>query len=479
MNLCDTQRDSGANWGEDGTIIAALSLLSPVNRVPAAGGIPQRLASQAKGELTHRWPQILPGGLAIISTVSPRGSGMEDASIEAMSLSNGVTKTLVAEAYFGRYLPASEGHGYLVYLHQGVLFGVAFNPVRLELQGAPVPLLEDVAANPTEGGGQFDFSTAPSGHGTLVYLAGKQTGQTWPVVSLDSAGKMSPLITTPGVYGEPRFSPDGRRLALTVSSSSGTNIFSYDLQRETMTQLTFGGHADVPVWTPDGRHMVFTSGSDYVIWWIRADGSGEPQRIIEAKNPVPWSFSPDGRRMAYRESHSDGIDILTLPLDTSDPDHPKPGNPEPFLETPSDKRVPMFSPDGRWIAYRSNESGRSEIYVQPFPAGRGGKWQVSTGGGLYGIWSNNGRELFYETPDYHIMVLDYTATGDSFVPGKPRLWTEKAVFYPGNSNLTLAPDGKHFAVFPVPESAGPEKGTLHVSFLLNFLDEVKRRIPPK
>ena len=479
VTLSDAQRDSGASWGEDGTIIAALSLLSPVSRVPSAGGIPRQLPRLGKGELTHRWPQILPGGLAILSTVSPRGSGMEDATIEAMSLSTGVTKTLVSEAYFGRFLPASVGRGYLVYLHQGVLSGVAFDPVRLELQGVTVPLLDDVAANPTAGGGQFDFSPAPSGHGTLVYLAGKQTGQKWPVVWLDSSGKMSSLIAVPGMYGEPRFSPDGQRLAVTMTTSSGTDIYSYDLERGTMTRLTFGGHADVPVWTPDGKHMVFTSGSDYGIWWIQADGSGEPQRILDAKNPVvPWSFSPDGRRLAYREAHAEtGIDILTLPLDTSDPEHPKPGNPEPFLAAHSDNLVPMFSPDGRWIAYRSNEAGRLESYVRPFLAGRGGKWQVSAGGGKYVMWSNNGRELFYETLDNHIVVVDYTVTGDSFVPGKPRLWSEQRIYYPGSSNLALAPDGKRFAVFPMPEAAGPEKGTVHVTFLQNFLDELKRRIP--
>jgi hypothetical protein len=137
----------------------------------------------------------------------------------------------------------------------------------------------------------------------------------------------------------------------------------------------------------------------------------------------------------------------------------------------------MFSPDGRWIAYRSNESGRFEIYVQRFPAGRGGKWQVSAGGGMYVIWSNNGRELFYETLDDHIVVVDYTVTGDSFVPAKPRLWSEKRIYYPGSSNLTLAPEGKHFAVVPMPEGAGPEKGTVHVTFLQNFLDELRRRIP--
>jgi len=137
----------------------------------------------------------------------------------------------------------------------------------------------------------------------------------------------------------------------------------------------------------------------------------------------------------------------------------------------------MFSPDGRWIAYRSNESGRSEIYVRPFPSGRAGKWQISTGGGLYGIWSNKDRELFYETTDHRIAVVDYTVNGDSFVPGKARVWSEKQVFYTGNLNLDLAPDGKRFAVFPMPEAAGGEKGSVHVVFLQNFLDELRRRIP--
>jgi Tol biopolymer transport system component len=137
----------------------------------------------------------------------------------------------------------------------------------------------------------------------------------------------------------------------------------------------------------------------------------------------------------------------------------------------------MFSPDGRWIAYRSNESGVTEIYVRPFPVAQGGKWQISTGNALYSIWSNNGRELFYETRDHYIMVVDYTVNGDSFERGKPRLWSKSQIYMPGNTNLTLAPDGKRFAVFPRPEASEPEKGSVHVTFLLNFLDELRRRIP--
>ncbi len=480
VTICDVTSDSGASWGEDGTIVAGLSMNSGLSRVPAAGGRPQPLTTLSNGVATHRWPQILPGGHSILFTGSAHVAGTEDASIEAMSLSSGVTKTLAPEAYFGRVLPVGGSRGYLVYLHQGVLFGVAFDSGRLEVQGVPVPLLEDVAASPIVGGGQFDFSAAPSGHGTLVYLAGKRTGQTYPVMWLDSSGKMQPLIATPGAYATPRFSPDGRRLALTVSTGSGSDIYSYDWQREIMTRLTFGGGADLPVWAPDGRHMAFNrSGREYGIWWIRSDGSGQPQQILAAQNPVvPWSFSPDGQHLAYREFHSEtGTDIWTLPLDTSDPEHPKAGKPEAFLVTPADELVPMFSPDGRWIAYRSNESGTSQIYVRPCPGGRGGMWQISTGGGLYGVWSNNGRELFYETTDHRIMVVDYTVNGDSLVPGKPRVWSDKQIFYAGNLNLDLAPDGKRFAVFPMPEAAGTDKGSVHVVFLQNFLDELKRRIP--
>ena len=480
VTLCDAAFDSGASWGEDGTIIAALNNLSYLSRVPAAGGTPQPLARLGKGEVAHRWPQILPGGQAVLFTAFPGAVGIENSSVEVMPLQSGVPKTLVAGGYFGRYLPSNGGAGYLVYLYQGVLFGVSFDPVRLEVQGTPIPLLEDVAANPVQGGGQFDFSGAPSGRGTLVYLAGKEAAHTWPVLWLDSSGKMQPLIATPGAHATPRFSPDGRRLALATSTSSGIDIYIYELERRTMTRLTFGGHSRLPVWAPDGKHIAFqSSASGFGISWVRSDGSGEPQQLLASQYYIgPWSFSPDGRRLAYWETNPEtGSDLWTVTLETSDPDHPKAGKPEPFLRTPSDELVPMFSPDGRWIAYRSNESGTSEIYLRPFPGGRGGKWQVSTGGGLFGVWSNNGRELFYETADDHIMVVDYLVNGDSFTLGKPRPWSVEQIFCEGGSNLALAPDGKRFAVFPMPEGAGPGKGSVHVTFLLNFRDELRRQIP--
>lgn len=476
VNLCDAAFCYGASWGEDGTIVAALSLLSPLFRVPAAGGRPQPLTKLRRGEATHRWPQVLPGGQAVLFTAAPSDVVSGNGSIQAMSLKTGVTKTLQPGGYFGRYLPANGRSGHLVYLQQGVLFGVPFDPDRLEFRGTPAPLLEDVAANPALGGGQFDFSAT----GTLVYLAGKGAAQHWPVVWLDSSGRTQPLLATPGTYTYPRFSPDGRLLAVQISSRDGSDIYLYDWGRDVLTRLTFTGHAHLPVWAPDGKHIAFQSVErGFEIWWMRSDGSGEAQRLLERQdNLVPWSFSPDGRRLAYFERNPEtAVDIWTLPLDTSDPDHPKPGKPEPFLRTPATENVPVFSPDGRWIAYRSTESGTTEIFVRPYPAGNGGKWQISTGGGLYGIWSNNGRELFYQTLDNRIMVVEYTVHGDSFEPGKPRVWSDKQIFYAGGLNMALAPDGKRFAVFPMPEATVGEKNSVHVTFLLNFFDELRRRLP--
>ena len=458
----------GASWSADGTIIEAHGLSLPLSRIPAAGGAPQVVTKLGNDEFTHRWPQVLPGVDAVLFTASSSNSAWENASIEAISLKTGQVKILERGGYYGRYLPS----GHLVYVHHGVLFGVRFDPVKLEVSGTPVPILEDVAANPaTGGGGQFDFSWGPSGHGTFVYLAGKSTAQAWQVDWLDSSGKMQPLIAQPGAYAQPRLSPDERKLAFV---GDGSDIYIHDLARGTTSRLTLTGHGNMPVWAPNGKHLVFQSAGS--LSWLRSDGAGEAQRLLEGPNAgIPWSFSPDGRRLAYfTVDPRSGFDLWTLPLDLTDPDHPKAGKPELFLRTPANELAPRFSPDGRWIAYRSDESGSNEIYVRPFRAASGGKWQISSGGGLYPFWAKDGRQLFYETADNRIMVVDYTVDGASLKPGKPRLWSDKQLFYAGSSNLDLAPDGKHFVVLEMPETA---KSSPRVVFLLNFFDELRRRVP--
>jgi Tol biopolymer transport system component len=308
-----------------------------------------------------------------------------------------------------------------------------------------------------------------------MYLAGNGKAQNWQVALLDRSGKQQPLIRALGVYGSPRFSPDGRRLAF---GSGGKGTYVYDLERDATTRLTFD-NSGAPVWTPDGTHIVFASNtSGFGFFWVRSDGSGEPRRLIEGQNIMyPSSFSPDGRFLAYHELNpATGSDVWILPLDITDPDHPKAGVPQPFRRTRANEINPRFSHDGRWIAYRSNESGNNEIYVQPFPGEAGGKWQISAGGGMFPQWSNNGRELFFETPDNRIMVVDYTTSGPSFIHGKPRLWTNQQIYNPGLPNLDLAPNGKRFAVLYQAEAARGE-GSVRLTMLLNYFDELRRKLP--
>jgi len=462
----------GAGLGEDGSLIVARDRAGPLFRVPPVGLL-QPVNKLNNGETTYRWPQILPGGQTIVFTGSASVVGFDAANIEATSLKTGVTRILVRGGYYGRYLPS----GHLVYLHQGGLYGVSFDVARLEVRGTPVRLLDDVASNPTTGTGQLDFSPASSG--ILVYTSGKATAQQWQPVWLDSSGKTQPLLAASGSYFGPRFSPDGTRLAFQANTNNGSDVFVYDWQRNATMRLTSSGETNVAVWTPDSKRITFATfgASGYGISWMRSDGEDSQRLLSTPFSVIPWSFSPDGKRLAYylTDPKTQG-DLWTVPIDTSDPAHPKAGKPEPFLCTPATEILPEFSPDGHWIAYRSNESGVNEIYVRPFP-GPGAKSQVSVDGGLYGIWSKNGRELFYETADYRIMVLDYTVNDDTFMPGKPRLWTDRTLFYPGVMNLALHPDGKRFATFEALDSQAGGKGSVHATFLLNFFDELRRRLP--
>ena len=460
----------GASWGEDGSIVVALTQLSQLTRIGGASGAPERVTKLIAGEIGHRWPQVLPGGQTVLFTTSVTNTGADQSSIAAVSLKTGQTKVLLRGGYFGRYVPP----GWLVFVRQGALFGVRFNVDRLGVQGSPVPLVQDLAANPMTGGGQFEFSAEAGG--SLVYLAGKGAAQNLQVAWMDGSGTMTPLLATPGTYSVPRFSPDGKKLMIL----SGSDIYVHDLERGTTTPMTTD-NAVSPIWTPDGKHIVNLSitGGFHIIW-RRSNGSGEPYTLLDnlKYNVIPWSFSADGRRLAFSEFNPEtGADLWTVALDLTDPDRPKAGTPELFLRTPAEEVLPRFSQDGRWIAYRSNESGRNEVYVRPFPPQNGGRWKVSTNGGLYALWSNDGRELFYEADDNRIMVVDYTVDGDAFVSGKPRVWADRPLFYAGVSNLDLAPDRKHFAVVIAPELNSAVKGSVRVTMLLNFLDELKRKLP--
>ncbi len=264
-------------------------------------------------------------------------------------------------------------------------------------------------------------------------------------------------------------------------TGKGYDVYVYDWRHDTMPRLTFNGATNIEAeWSPDGKHLVYDS--DDGLWWVRADGGGEPQLLLESKgvNRTMDGFSPDGKRVSYSIAVPDRKqDVYTLPLDLTDPEHPKAGKPEVFLRSPAQETWARFSPDGRWVAYASDESGTREIYVRPFP-GPGGKWQISSGGTTGGpVWSRDGRQLFFGSPENKIMVSDYTVKGNSFSYSKPRVWSDTALSSPAGADpyFDIAPDGKRFVVIPRPDSAQEKQGNLHATFLLNFADEVRRRIP--
>ncbi len=483
ITLCDAGEPRGGSWGEDGNIIFTPAFDSGLMRVSFAGGTPQPLTKTGNSLDLYRWPQVLPAGKWVLFTTSANPFSWEDADVGVVSIKTGEIKIVQHGGYFGRYVSSPYGTGHLLYVHDATLFAVPFDPDRLETSGTSVPILSDVAGNSVDGGGQFDGSM----NGSFVYVSGKSAASSsYPIVWMDSSGKTAPLLAKPGAYGAPRFSPDGKRLAFTAAGSQGPNVWVYDWERDAPTQLTFSGPGNLEIaWAPDGKHIVFGSSTAgaAALWWIRSDGSGEPQKLLERKNTGvglrPQSFTPDGRRLAFDDNVAtgNGVETWTLPLDLSDPEHPKPGKPEPFLATAVRQVDATFSPDGKWMAYSSNESGVDDIFVRPFP-GSGGKWRISTGGGKFPTWSRTGRELFYlSLSDGRIMVANYTVQGDSFSATKPRVWSDRQVLLPNFIRvLDLHPDGKRFAVFPRPEIE-EAKGNLHVTFLLNFSDELRHRSP--
>jgi Tol biopolymer transport system component len=341
-------------------------------------------------------------------------------------------------------------------------------------------MLGDVAGSRGNGTGQFD-----SRNGLLVYYSNRFAPKSWPVVWIDREGRQQAIPLDAGRYSQPRISPDGTRLAMTVAQDGGTDIGIYDFPRQTMTRLTFTQNNSHPVWAPDGKHLVFLTEASrsLSIRWMRADGAGEARTLFEDKNElIPWSFSPDGH-LAFTWLATDAAyHLWTLPLDLRDPDNPKAGPPAAFVNTRFTVSHPAFSPDGRWVAYRSGETPEG-IYVRRFPPRAqddNSKWQVSAGGATP-AWSRTGKELFYEK-NGRFMVVSYDAGPDSFSVDKEREWSNEPlpmmVRLGGDAwPSDVAPDGKRFLVLPMPEKDREAARSVHAFVLLNFFDELRRRVP--
>jgi dipeptidyl aminopeptidase/acylaminoacyl peptidase len=352
--------------------------------------------------------------------------------------------------------------GDLIYAQSGTLMAVPFNSKRLELEGAPVPLLEGVRES-TPGAAQYGLSAS----GTLVYVSGGMQGSAARLVWVDRTGKEQPLAAEPHGYAYPRLSPDGRRIAVTIVETA-TDVWLYDMPRDALSRATFGGTNNAPVWSPDGKRLAFNStraGAVPNLFWQSADGSGIAERLTTSQFVnTPHSWAPDGQTIAFIENTFEtGTDIWTLGLNDR--------KVRPFLKTPSNESAPRFSPDGHWIAYVSDESGRIEVYVQPYP-GPGGKWQVSIEGGTEPVWNPTGRELFYRSGN-RMMAVPVTLQPE-FSAGKP-VTVFEGPWSPSLStiaNYDVSRDGQRFLML---KAADEDQGARQIVVVQNWLEELKKR----
>ncbi|CAN5688496.1 hypothetical protein BH24ACI5_BH24ACI5_11520 [soil metagenome] len=427
---------TGASWGSNGEILFAPTYSSGLFAVAEAGGIPRRVTTldSAAGDDVHGWPQVVPGHHAVLLTVI--AWSRETSAIVLVNLDTGERRPVLQEASFARYVPdtPAAATGHLVFVRDGALMAAPFDPAGTGQAGTPVSVLERVRA------AQFDISAS----GVLAYAPGSGTAPDYSLVWVDRAGVSRPINTLPRGYEDLHLSPDGRRVALTIEEpgfESPAHVWLADTDRGTLTRLTFDGFSRDPVWAPDGQSIVFGSkrGEDtFGLYLQRLDGRSPAELIWASPTPIwpdPQSWTPDSRIVVFTTKGTDtGDDIWTLSLDDR--------KAQPWLQDPGGQWGGRLSPDGAWMAYNSNESGRDEVYVQPFP-GPGPKRLVSDKGGVNPIWSRNGSELFYRRAGEFFVVGVETEGG--FTVGKP------ASMFSGRYRLTgrdfdVSPDGTRFVM---------------------------------
>jgi Tol biopolymer transport system component len=464
----------GATWTPDGTIIFATSnQATGLQSLSVNGGMPQVVTrpDHAKGEADHLWPEVLPGGRAVLFTITSVTGGLDAAEVAVRDLQTGTQKVLLHGGSHAHYLAS----GHLVYVAAGTLRAVLFDPNRLETRGTAVPVLSRLFVTGT-GAGDFAMAT----DGTLVYVdePGGLGANARTLVWVDRTGKEEPVAAPPRAYEHPRLSPDGTRLAL-ASNDQEKDIWIWDLGRATLTRLTLDpGQDQFPVWTPNGRRIIFSSNRDVGVpnlWWQAADGTGAAERLATSGDAQFLNaITPDGTVAVFNQpTPRMGRDLLQLPLDGT-------RRVMPLLQTKFDERNGIVSPDGRWLAYESNSSGSFEVYVRPFPNVGGGQWQVSTGGGRQPLWARSGKELFYFDSDNALMRAPVEASGATWNAGTPMKILEGR-YYTGTGSgraYDVSSDGQRFLMI---KAAGGESTVLSPGVIVvqHFDEELKRLVPTK
>jgi len=456
QSLCDAPPNGGV-WADNNTLVfSGPGFTNGLMRISAFGGTPEPLTKLGPGEAVHRWPSLSPSGRVVVYTTSnTTGTGLEEPHIVAESLDTGKREILSVEAQYAVFAP---GGRQLLLVRNGALLAVAFDPDSLNITGSPVPIMEGVMQSST-GAAQIGVSGT-----VLAYLQGN--AETRRLVWVDRWGRVEPIDAPPRLYVHPRLSPDGQKVAVTITEPKN-DIWIYDLTRGTLSRLTVEGSNAYPIWTRDGKRITYVSsqqGHPPNLFWKSADGTGAEERLITSDNTqVSETWAPDGKTLLFVELRppSTGWDILTLSIESRQP--------WTFLSTQFNDTTPQISPSGRYVAHGSSETGTGELFVHSYPD-PSVKVQVTNGGGSQAAWRADERELYFRAGQ-SMMVAD-VITSPTLRIGKPRELFRGPFANIQGKNYDVTVDGQRFLMVRTDDPAPPKE----ITVVLNWMDDLKSRM---
>jgi len=459
----------GTSWLSNDTLIYAPDPQTGLSQISASGGEPRQISNldPAKNERTHRWPQVLPGGRAVMFTVGRLDSpdSYERANIEAVILATGERRVVLQGGSMARYVAS----GHLVFARGGTLFAVPFDPDKLTTQGSPQSIVQGIAGDETTGAVHF----AVAADGTLAYVPGSTIANMRRLVWADRSGNLQPLNIPTAQYNDIRISPDGSRLAMIVGSSGSGDVWVYDFTRAISTRLTFTTRNAAPIWSADSKSVFYSElnaqATKTTIMRKPADGSRDAVVVGSLDNSAYLKdFMRDGSAIIDYQTNTSNGSILVMALTPN-------AAATPLVATQFNQYAAALSPDGRWLAYQSSESGRPEIYVRDL-SGPGGRWQVTSDGGEEPRWSHDGRELFYRNNDTFMSVT--ISTSPSFQAAMPQKLFSGVYNLRSNSGVSYDVDpkgGRFVMIRRAEESVTPPQ----VQVVVNWFDELRRLVPAK
>ncbi|MHC4568725.1 MAG: protein kinase domain-containing protein [Planctomycetota bacterium] len=458
MFVCDLNDFSGASWGADDIIVVSRGKTG-LWSIPASGKGLKRLTTPDpnRGESAHRWPQILPDGKQILFTIAREG-GLDEYECGVYSFdTHTVTLLDIKGGSNARYLPT----GHIVYARKETLYAVRFDLERLSTAGPHSPVIRNVAGS---GNRLSHFTIADNG--SLAYIPVPGPTQLRPVL-VTKEGRTQPVSTTLRDYHSISISPYGTRVAFDVWESSPAGIWIYDVEQKTMVHFTSDGSRKCPIWAPDGKHIIFMSGPERLrlLYRQKADGSGKAELLANITVRRLTSCHPDGKQLLVTRADSDsGNDIWVVPIEEESQQ-----SPFPFIQSGQGQQQAVWSSDGQWVAYSSNESGVAEIYVAPYP-GPGPRIRISTQGGQEPVWSRNSKELYYRSDD-KMIAATFETEPEFKVTGIRTVFPDPFVSCKMCKTYDVGPDGEFVMIQDTKEPLQ------QINVVVHWFEELKRLVP--